>query len=308
MPELPTIKRTIMRAILPLLLSLFCFGSLFAQDDLMNLINQDEKPRIDYISATFKTTKVVIGQSSENPAQGDLLFLITHHFGAINSGYEELFGLKQATIRLGIEYGVTKWLGLGVGLNTLRNTWDGFLKVKALRQSTGARRMPLTLTLFAGTAIYTTKWTDPVRKNYFSSRMSFAFQAIVARKFGERFSFQLAPTFIHINLVPTAYDHNKIFSLGGGGRFKISPRVSVNAEYYYLFPHQIASRPAYSSFSTGVDIETGGHVFQIFLTNSMGENMQSIISETTGNWFDGNIFLGFNISRVFTVIKPKQFR
>jgi hypothetical protein len=279
-----------------------------AQDDLMNMLNKDEKPAIDYVSATFKTTRVVIGHSSENPPKGNLLFLITHHFGALNTGYENLFGLKQATIRLGLEYGITDWLGLGVGLNTLRNTWDGFLKVKVLRQSTGAKRMPLTMTLLASTAIYTTRWEDQTRKNYLSSRISYASQVIIARKFGARFSFQIAPTYVHVNLVPTAEDHNNIFSLGGGGRFKISQRVSVNAEYYYLFPGQIKSRPAYSSFSTGVDIETGGHVFQIFLTNSMGENMESIVTETAGTWFNGNIFLGFNISRVFTVVKPKEFK
>jgi len=279
-----------------------------AQEDLLNLLNKDEKPAINYISATFKTTRVVIGHSSENPPKGNLLFLITHHFGAINTGYENLFGLKQATIRLGLEYGVTDWLGLGVGLNTLKNTWDGFLKVKVLRQSTGARRMPLTMTLFGSTAIYTTKWEDPARENYFSSRISYASQVIIARKFGDRFSFQIAPTYVHINLVPTAEDHNNIFSLGGGGRFKVSKRVSINAEYYYLFPGQINSTPAYSSFSTGVDIETGGHVFQVFLTNSMGENMESIITQTSGTWFNGNIFLGFNISRIFTVVKPKEFR
>jgi hypothetical protein len=277
------------------------FSALKAQDDLMKLMEQGEIINIDYVSSTFKTTKLVIGPSSENPAKGDLLFIITHHFGSLNTGYENLFGLKQATIRLGLECGVTRWLGIGAGLNTLRNTWDGFVKVKALRQSTGARKMPLTLTLFGSTAIYTTKWTDPSRENYFSSRISYAFQAIAARKFSERFSFQISPTYVHLNLVPTAEDHNNIFSLGGGGRFKISNRVSVNAEYYYLFPNQIVSRPAYSSFSTGVDIETGGHVFQIFLTNSMGENMESIIPETSGTWLNGTIFLGFNISRVFTV-------
>ncbi len=280
---------------------MFSFNVLQAQDDLMKLMEQGETINIDYVSSTFKTTKLVIGQSSENPAKGDLLFIITHHFGALNTGYENLFGLKQATIRLGLECGVTRWLGIGAGLNTLRNTWDGFAKVKMLRQSTGARKMPLTLTLFGSTAIYTTKWSDPNRKNYFTSRMSYAFQAIAARKFSERFSFQIAPTMVHLNLVPTAEDHNNIFSLGGGGRFKISNRVSVNAEYYYLFPNQVVSRVAYSSFSAGIDIETGGHVFQIFLTNSMGENMESIIPETSGSWLDGNIFLGFNISRVFTV-------
>jgi opacity protein-like surface antigen len=297
-------------AILPfVLLFLAMFAvTLNAQDDMMNLLNKDEKPVINYTTATFKTTRVVIGHSSENPPRGNLLFLITHHFGAINSGYENLFGLKQATIRLGLEYGVTSWLGIGVGLNTLKNTWDGFVKVKALRQSTGAKRMPVTLTILGSTAIYTTKWAEPERKNYFTSRISYASQVIIARKFGERLSLQLAPTYVHVNLVPTADDHNNIFAMGAGGRFKISQRVSINAEYYYLFPKQITSTPAYSSFSTGVDIETGGHVFQIFLTNSMGENMESIITETTGTWFNGNIFLGFNISRIFTVVEPKEFR
>jgi hypothetical protein len=279
-----------------------------AQDEMMTLFNKDEKPVINYTFATFKTTKVVIGQSSENPPVGNLLLLITHHFGAINSGYENLFGLKQITVRLGLEYGATNWLGFGLGLNTLKNTWDGFIKIKAFRQSTGAKKVPITLTILGSTAIYTTKWQDPTRKNYFTSRMSYSTQAIIARKFGERFSFQLAPTYVHVNLVPTPDDHNNIFSMGAGGRFKISDRVSINAEYYYLFPKQIASTPAYSSFSTGVDIETGGHVFQIFLTNSMGENMESIITQTTGNWFNGNIFLGFNISRIFTVVRPKEFR
>ena len=138
-----------MRTFFSLLLFFFGFFSLQAQDDLMNLLNKDSKPTTDYTTATFKTTKLVIGQSIENPAKGDLLFLITHHFGSLNSGYENLFGLKQATIRLGLELGVTDWLGVGAGLNTIRNTWDGFLKVKALRQSTGAKTMPVTLTLFA---------------------------------------------------------------------------------------------------------------------------------------------------------------
>lgn len=279
-----------------------------AQDSLMALLDAGQKPAIDYTSATFKTTRIVIGHSCENPPRGNLLFLITHHFGALNSGYENLFGLKQATIRLGAEYGINDHLGLGVGLNTLQNTWDGFIKYKILRQSKGSKKMPLTLTVLGSTAIYTTKWTNPDRKNYFSSRISYALQIMVARKFGERLSLQIAPTMVHRNLVPSYTDHNTVFAIGAGGRFKISQRVSVNADYYYLFKGQIATTPAYSSLSVGVDIETGGHVFQVFLTNSMGENMESIITQTSGRWADGNIFLGFNISRIFTLVKPKQFR
>jgi hypothetical protein len=279
-----------------------------SQDDMMNLLNQDTKPVIDYTTATFKATRVVIGQSCENPPTGDLIFIFSHHFGALNTGYDNLFGLKQSQVRLGLDYGVNRWLGLGVGLNTLQNTWDGFLKFKVLRQSKGGKRMPFTLDIFTSTSLYTTKWSNTDRKNYFTSRISYSDQVILARKFGQRFSLQIMPTFVHVNLVPTPEDHNNIFSMGAGGRFKISQRVAINAEYYYLFPKQIRTTPATSALSVGIDIDTGGHIFQIFLTNAIGENMESIITQTTGKWQNGNIFLGFNISRIFTVIKPKEYR
>lgn len=276
-----------------------------SQDELLSMIEQNEKPTIDYTTATFKTTRIVIGQSVELPPKGNLLFLITHHFGAINTGYENLFGLKQATIRLGLEYGLTNWLGLGAGLNTDKNTWDGFVKFKVLRQSKGARKMPVTLDIFANTAIYTTKWADPSRTNYFSSRITYACQLLIARKFGNNLSLQITPSYIHKNIVPNSVDKNDIFTLGAGGRIKVSKRVSINAEYHHLFNGQVVSTKAYDSFSFGVDIETGGHVFQIFLTNSYGEYEQVFLTETRGKWSKGDIFLGFNISRMFTVVKPK---
>jgi len=280
---------------------------LFAQNDLMNLLD-DKKPTTDYTTATFKTSRIVIGQSVENPAQGDMLFIITHHFGALNTGYENLFGLKQASIRLGAEYGLTKRIGFGLGLNTDRNTWDGFIKVKVLRQSKGARNMPVSLSIFGNTAIYTTKWEVPERTNYFSSRISYAMQIILARKFGNSLSLQLTPSYVHRNMVASYQDHNDVFSVGFGGRVKISERVSLNAEYHYLFPGQIKSEKVYSSLSAGIDIETGGHVFQIFLTNSAGENEESYLTATRGSWSKGDIFLGFNITRIFTIIPQKLGR
>jgi hypothetical protein len=285
--------------------SMIFVSSVNAQDDLMAMMEKDEKPAIDYTAATFKTTRIVIGQSIELPPKGNMLFLITHHFGAINTGYENLFGLKQASIRLGLEYGLTNWLGFGAGLNTDRNTWDGFLKVKVLRQSKGARRIPITIDLFANTAIYTTKWANPDRTNYFSSRITYAFQVMIARKFGRLLSLQITSSMVHKNIVSTSEDKNDIFTLGGGGRIKVSKRVSINAEYHHLFSGQVVSATAYDSFSLGIDIETGGHVFQIFLTNSYGEYEQTFLTDTRGKWSNGDIFLGFNISRMFTIVKPK---
>ncbi len=281
-------------------------SSVKAQDDLLSMVNQDEKPAIDYATATFKSTHIVIGQSIETAPKGNLNFLITHHFGALNSGYENLFGLKQANIRLGLEYGVTRWLGVAVGLNTDKNTWDGSLKVKLLRQCKGGKHMPVTIDIFGNTAIYTTKWTDTQRPNYFSSRISYAVQVMIARKFGNSLSLQITPSMVHKNLVLTAGDKNDIFTLGGGGRVKLSQRVSINAEYHHLFSGQVVSVKAYDSFSLGVDIETGGHVFQIFLTNSYGEYEETYLTDTRGKWSNGDIFLGFNINRMFTIVNHKM--
>ncbi|MCX6248891.1 MAG: DUF5777 family beta-barrel protein [Bacteroidetes bacterium] len=289
-------------------LLLLIFPSLLpAQDTLANLF-RDKKPPVEYAEAAFKTTRIVIGQSIENTPQGNILLTISHHFGAMNTGYENLFGLKQAAFRFGAEYGITKRLVLGLGLNTDRNTWDGFLKYKILRQKSGGKKFPFSLTAFANTAIYTTKWDVPDRKNYFTSRISYCFQALMARKFNEWLTLQITPSMVHKNLVPTSADHNDIFTLGAGGRAKVSERVSINAEYHHIFPGQVVSYKVYDSFSIGVDIETGGHVFQIFLTNSTGENEEGFLTNTTGRWNKGDIFLGFNINRIFTVFEPKSFR
>ncbi len=277
------------------------FSPATGQDDLLALLEKDEKAVTDFTTATFKTTRIVIGQSVELPPKGDLMFLVTHHFGALNTGYENLFGLKQAYIRLGLEYGIAPWLGVNLGLNTDRNTWDGALKMKILRQSTGAKKMPLTLGLFANTAVETGKWAYPGYEERFPYRVTYAFQIQLARKFSNAISFQITPSMVRKNLVPTPEDQHHIFTLGGGGRVKISQRVSLNAEYHHLFPGQIVSWKAYDSFSLGVDIDTGGHIFQIFLTNSYGEYEQPILTDTRGKWSNGDIFLGFNITRMFTL-------
>ena len=283
-------------------------SSVKAQDDLLTMISKDEKPTNDYATATFKSTHIVIGQSIETAPKGNLNFMITHHFGALNTGYEKLFGLKQAFIRLGLEYGVTRWLGIAVGLNTDKNTWDGSAKVKLFRQSKGAIRFPVSIDVFGNTAIFTTSWSDPTRTNYFTSRITYACQLLIARKFGNSLSLQITPSYVHKNMVPTTADKNDIFTLGAGGRVKLSQRVSINAEYHYLFSGQVVSTKVYNSFSMGVDIETGGHVFQIFLTNSSGEYEQTYLTETNGKWTNGVIYLGFNINRMFTIVKPKQLK
>ncbi len=291
---------------------LFMLGILFsipysvtAQDDLMDLFEEDE-PTTNYTYATFKTTRISLGQSVENPATGNLIFDIQHHFGRVNGGAYEFFGLDEATLRLGFQYGITDWLALGIGRSTFNKTYDGSVKAKILRQSTGAVKMPVSISYFGSIAINSLKFEDESRTNYFSSRLSFANQILIARKFSNAISLQIIPTFIHRNLVETTTDDNDVWAIGAGGRFKLSNRISLNLEYYYVVSEQTAS-DYHDSFTIGFDIETGGHVFQLFFTNSQGIIEQHFIPQTTGNWLNGDIHFGFNISRAFVLKKPKEF-
>ncbi len=271
--------------------------------DLMDLLEEESQVEINYTTATFKSTRIINGHSIERMPEGQLDFRIHHRFGTVNSGAYEFFGLDQANMHLSLEYGATDWFMFGIGRGTYQKTVDGFAKFSILRQSTGTINMPVSLSAYGTMAVNSLKWAEPERTNYFSSRLTYTFHLLVARKFSERFSLQVTPTVIHKNLVPTELDNNDIFALGAGGRFKITKRISFNSEYFYVFQPDYQSNAGqyHNSFSAGFDLETGGHVFQIMLTNSTPMIEKGFITETTGQWRDGDIHLGFNISRVFSL-------
>ena len=291
------------RLSLAFLLSLVSLG-IYAQDDLMKMLNQDSSKVTNYTTATFKSTHVMNGQSIESMPPGQLDVRISHRFGTLNTGGYNFFGLDQSNIHLSLEYGIFNWLMVGVGRGSFEKTFDGFAKFSVFRQSTGAREMPVSVSVFSSIALKTLKWTDPTRTNYFSSRLSYVWQVLVARKFNQALSFQLTPTYVHRNLVATELDPNDLYSIGAGGRLKLTKRISLNAEYYYMLnPKNNFSQQVYNPLTVGVDIETGGHVFQLFFTNSLGTIEKQFIGETTGQWKKGDIHFGFNISRVFTLKK-----
>ena len=291
---------------LTLILSLISFG-IFAQDDLMNIINQDSTREINYTTATFKSTRVMNGHSIERMVPGQLDVRISHRFGTLNSGGYNFFGLDQSNIHLGLEYGILKWLMIGVGRSEFEKTYDGFAKFSILRQSSGAKVMPVSVSAVTSIALKTLKFTDQTRTNYFTSRLAYVAQILVARKINEAFSVQLTPSYLHRNLVVTELDPNDIYALGAGARLKLSKRISLNGEYYYIAnPKTYMSQQIYNPLSLGFDIETGGHVFQLFFTNSLGMTEKQFIGATTGQWKKGDIHFGFNISRVFTLKKNKK--
>lgn len=292
-------------------LSLVCLlflvpAGIFAQDDLLNLISDSSASEINYTTATFKSTRILNGHSVEKMPPGQLDVRISHRFGRVNSGPYEFFGLDQANMHFSLEYGILKWLMVGVGRGNYEKTFDGFAKFTILRQSTGAKEMPVSVSILTSVSANSLKWSDPSRTNYFSSRLSYVGQVLVARKLSPALSLQLTPSYVHRNLVATELDPNDLFALGAGGRLKLSKRISLNAEYYYIAnPKDYMSQKVYNPLSLGIDIETGGHVFSLIMTNSVAMTEKGFIGETTGQWKKGDIHFGFNISRVFTLKKHK---
>ncbi|HNA16090.1 MAG TPA: DUF5777 family beta-barrel protein [Ferruginibacter sp.] len=299
------------KSALLLLCLAFGLGALAQTDstDLLSMLEKevagDAKNQTNYATATFKATRLINGHTVENVAAGVLDVKISHRFGKLNSGGYELFGLDNASMRMGLDYGITRYLMVGIGRSTFEKTYDAFFKLKLFRQSNGRRKMPFTISYVPTIALKTLKYEDPDRKNYYTSRLYFSHQLLIGRKFSEGTSLQLMPTYIHRNLVKYAAESNDLFAIGIGGRQKITKRVSINAEYYYQLPGYRLNGTS-NSLSLGFDIETGGHVFQLHFTNSRGMNERTFISETTGLWEKGDIYFGFNISRVFTLSRKKR--
>jgi hypothetical protein len=276
-----------------------------AGQDLQTMLEEQMEESTSHVTATFKATRILNGHSIERMPEGQLDFRISHRFGRINGGAYELFGLDQANIHLSLEYGILDWLMVGLGRGTYEKTVDGFVKLSPLRQSTGKNNFPVSLTWMSGMYINGLRWTEQEVDNQFIHRMDYAHQLLIARKFGPGFSLQLTPSYLHRNLVKTTDDPNDLFAIGGGTRIKISKRISVNAEYFYVFKPDPStlSTPIYDPLSFGVDIETGGHVFQLIFTNSVAMRENGFLGHTTGKWLDGDIHFGFNISRVFQLKK-----
>lgn len=275
-----------------------------AQDStLLNMLNDSLAVHSgkSYVIGTFKATHIVNMQTVESTAKGALSFVIQHRFGQLNSGSYNFFGLDNATLRLGLDYGITDDLDVGVGRSSYLKTFDGYLKYKLLKQTEG-HQMPLSVSVLGTVTDYT---QDVAGEDYLNTkyRTAYTAQLLIARKVNRRLSLQVTPTYLHYNLVPTVNDKNDLFALGMGGRVKLTNRMSINAEYDWLPSGQVVSAAVHNSFSLGWDIETGGHVFQLVFSNSQSMLETQYLTQTTGTWGKGDIYFGFNISRNFNLKK-----
>jgi hypothetical protein len=287
-----------------LLFMAFAYTNSKAQDeDLLKLLG-NEKPKKEIVKNAFKSPRVINGHSMEFLRPGTMDLRILHRFGQLDMGYKNFFGLDQASMRLGFDFGILKNLMVGVGRSTYRKELDGFIKYAPFLQSTGKGAFPVTIALVSGITMDGMPWADPERKNFFTSRLAYYFQAIIGRKISEGISLQVVPTMVHRNLIQLAADSNNIFSVGVGGRLRLSRRISFTCDYFYVL-NPLTDNTYQNPLSVGFDIETGGHVFQLHFSNATGMNERAFITETTGKWGKGEVRFGFNLSRVFQIKKKK---
>ncbi|MCE7057889.1 DUF5777 family beta-barrel protein [Algoriphagus sp. AGSA1] len=262
--------------------------------DMLEQLREQSGQESEAVLGIFKGTRIINGQSIETRGKGNLDVIISHRFGRINSGGYNLFGLDDSNVRLGLEYSLSDRITLGFGRNSLNKVYDGFVKGRILEQKTIG--MPLSATWVSDVSVYSLK--RPELPMTFQRRLRYVHQVIVARKFSPLFSLQLMPTLVHRNLVSSETEPNNLAALGIGSRLALSRRVSLTGEYYYRFGKEL---PGYNSLGIGVDIETGGHVFQLHFTNSNEMTPSGFIPSTQGNFFDGDIHFGFNVVRSFQI-------
>ena len=246
------------------------------------------------VQATFKATRIVNSQSIELTRPKTLEFMILHRFGSMNNGFYDLFGMDEAAIRFDLKYGINDRISLGAGRSSLNKTYDIFTKLKLLKQTSGGSSFPFSLALFSKMEISTIDQDLSM-----SDQLTFDIQVLAARKFNPSISVQVMPTFIHRNLVQTANESHDLLSFGIGGRVKVTRRVSINTDTF--FPLGERNESFKQSWGLGCDIETGGHVFQLMITNVQGSFESNYIENATGAFDELNLFLGFNITRVFSL-------
>lgn len=271
--------------------------------DLLSELGTESSPK-EYAKATFKSTRLINFHTNETVGPKTLDFRISHRFGPVSSGAYNAWGIDgPASIRLGLDYSYDGRLMFGIGRSSVEKMVDASIKYRLLRQTVD-NSMPISLTLFASAYRNGLRTSggpiDPYK--YPIDRFSYVMQAIFAKKFNSSFSFQLAPFFVHYNIVNSITDKNDMYGVAAATRFKFSKRSAITLEYGWRYPNDYTLETKYyDSFSIGYELETGGHVFQVHLTNSFALADNQFLVRTTDSWADKGIHLGFNISRVFTI-------
>ncbi|WP_089351829.1 DUF5777 family beta-barrel protein [Flavobacterium sp. ov086] len=263
-----------------------------AQEDLLSGLDSTQVADKN-VTATFKALQIITLQSTKLAAKKEFYMVISHRFGSVKGGISEFFGFDDATTKIGGIYGVTDWLSVSASHHTLLKINEASVKFRLLRQS---NEFPLDVVGYSTIDFNSGLKKDDYPKIEFSDRLSYINQILISRKISERISLELAPSFIHKNLYNPAIENDNQFTLGAGGRLKLTKRLSLNLEYAQNF-----DKPSFynNPLSVGLDIDTGGHIFQLLFTNSQSMTESGYLTSAAGNWGKGDFFFGFNLYRVF---------
>ncbi|RTY87270.1 DUF5777 family beta-barrel protein [Flavobacterium sp. GT3R68] len=277
----------------------------FAQDDLLSKI---DSAQVDTkVESAFKSMKIVNIESTKLAARGDLYFVVAHRFDYVNHGFDDFFGMDNANTQLKFLYGVIDWWTVHVARSGFQETYDVGVKYRLHSQEKNG--FPFAIVGFNSVAINSEMKEEDYPKMKFSNRLSYVTQVLISRKFNDKLSLEVAPTYFHENTVRDILDENddailpnpqdnSQFAIGVGGRYKFAKRWSVNMDYAAHLNR--ASQSVYRNpLSIGVDLETGGHVFQMHFTNSRAMHETGYLGQTTGDWGEDEIAFGFNLVRVF---------
>ncbi len=294
-----------MKRYIIIILVLFVFQG-YAQDDMDALLDAELSNTTEYAMGTFYSTRILNSHSVQMMPKGGLDFRVHHRFDNFNTGFNRFWGIDGSYSYMSLEYGVTDKLMVGIGRQN-NAFFNSYIKYSILQQCKGIKNMPVTLVWVttAGIDGYDYKG-DPERNKNFSGRFNYTHQLLIGRMFSPKLSLQLAPTYIHRNMVPNSNHKNDLWAIGIGGRYKLTNTFSLNAEYYYVSGNKnlpVGEKEYFDPISVGFDIQVSGHVFQIMVTNCQNMIEHSMIGETTGNIAKGDLRLGFNISQVFTIGK-----
>jgi hypothetical protein len=283
-----------MKSYISIIALLFISVYASAQDDLLNELEQDSKTQ-KFEQPAFKAMKIGNLQSTKIAAKGDLYLYVSHRFGSLEDGLSTFFGFDNANTKIQLVYGLFDGVQVGVSRESVRKTYAMSAKAKIKSQSDD---FPVNLAVYGTANINSELRKERFPFLKFGDRLSYASQLLISRRITNSLSLELAPTFVRQNLVLEPFqDHNQI-ALGAGGRLKLSKRMSLNLDYVYNFNRHedsIYKNP----LTVGVDIETGGHIFQLLFSNAQSTNEPGFISNAEGDWTKGDVFFGFNIVRVF---------
>lgn len=263
-----------------------------AQDNLLSELDSTQVVD-ETATATFKGLQIITLQSTKLPAKKEFYMVISHRFGSVKGGISEFFGFDDATTKIGGAYGMTDWLSVSASRHTLLKIYETSAKYRIVRQND---KFPFDIVGYNTLDINSGLKKEDYPEIEFSDRLSYVHQLLISRKFSKNLSLELVPSLVHKNLYDPAIENDSQFTLGAGGRLKLSKRLSFNLEYGHNF-----DKPDFykNPLSIGLDVETGGHIFQLIFTNSQAMTESGYVTTATGDWGKGDFFFGFNLYRVF---------